>query len=155
MANSFYPYWPPSQINAEFTHKASEAADIGDLMWWDATNHCVRPASAHPVVDEATDQLAFAPLFAGVSNSRQQASDDTGRGARLLVDGIFEFPCASSTFAVGDYVTPDYSSGLVSQRLKKTTDSQKAIGRVIKEYTAATTKVKVRLSSRLLTGRLP
>jgi hypothetical protein len=147
-------YWPPAPLNGELSHKASEAAFIGDLMWWDESGGCVRPAAEFPNVSEDADQLAFAVLFCGVSNSAQLASDAVGRRARLLIDGIWEFPCAAATYAVGDYVTPDYSGGLLSQRLKKTDDNLKAIGRVVAEYGDETTKIKVRLHSRLLTGNL-
>src|ERR1051326_4354140 len=152
--NLSFPNWPPSQINAEFNHKASEAAYIGDLSWYDSTNHCLRSASQFTDAGNAVaTQAAFALLFAGVFMSKQLSTDSTARGARALIDFIWEYPCASSTFAVGDYVAPTYTAGVLSdQQVSKVTDPSLAIGRVVKEYTSATTGVKVRLTSSVFMG---
>lgn len=156
MANSSYPQWAPGLLNAEFTHKASEETDIMDLLWYDVANHCVRSAGQFADAGTAAPtQENFAALFAGVSNSFQRSTDATARNARIVIDEIFEFPCASSTFSVGDYVTPTYTTGVLSnQQLTRTTDKTLAIGRVVKEYQSATTVVKVRLTSSLLAGKL-
>jgi hypothetical protein len=148
------PNWAPSQENAEFTHKASEACYVGDLLWYDATNHVLRSAAVFTDQGSAgPTQQGFAAVFAGVSSSKQLSTDSTARNCRTVIDQIWEFPCTSSTFAVGDYVAPSYSSGLNSQNLVKVTDPSLAIGRVVKEYTSATTKVKVRLTSPIFLGK--
>lgn len=149
-----FPNWQPSQINAEFTHQASVLAEIGDLLYWDPATTTFKPASS--LADQgsaAVQQRLFASLFAGVSNSKQLASDATARGARPIIDGIYEFPCASATFAMGDYVAPTYDTNVLKdQELTKVTDRSLAIGKVVKRYASATTKVKVRLTSPLLNG---
>lgn len=153
MSDNFYPNWPPSQINAELNHKASEAASVGDLGWYDSTNHCAR--SAGQFADQgnaAATQTAFALVFAGVFNSKQLGTDATARNARLLIDAVFDYPCASDTYAIGDYVGVGYSSGPVAQKVQKVNDASLAIGRVVKEYTSATTNVKCRLTSQILAG---
>lgn len=154
-ANLFPPNWAISDVNAEFTHKASEATSIGDLLWYDASNHCLRSAANYTDAGAAAPtQAGFAAVFAGVSNSAQLSTDATAENCRCVIDRAFEYPCVSNTFAVGDYVTVAYSSGLVSQQLDKTTDPALAIGRVVKEYQSATTAVKVRLTSTVLVGKL-
>jgi hypothetical protein len=156
-SNLALPSWPVSwaaNLNAEFSHKASEAAFEGDLAWYDAANHCLRSANTFTDAGVAAGtQQAFAAVFAGVFASKQLSTDATGRNARVVTDYIWEYPCASSTFAVGDFVTPTYTGGVLSaQQLTKTTDPVLAIGRVVKEYQSATTKVKVRLTATQLVG---
>ena len=148
--------WAPGLINAEFTHQASVEAEVGDLLWYDSSTHALKPASSFSDAGTAAaTQQAFVALFAGVSNSRQRSTDATARNARCIVDSIYSFPCASATFAVGDYVTPTYTGGVLSdQSLTKTTNPALAIGRVVHEYQSATTTVKVRITSKLLMGLL-
>lgn len=154
MSDTFPANWPPALINAEFTHKASVLAEIGDLLYFDFADPFIKPASSMADLGTAALQQAeFASTFAGVSLSKQLATDATARNARVQVDGVWEFPCASATFEVGDYVTPTYSTNiLLDQELTKTTDPTLAIGKVVKRYASATTKVKCRLTSALFMG---
>ncbi len=113
----------------------------------------MRSASQTTDAGSGTTEQNFASVFAGVFNSKQLSTDATARQARLVVDGIYQFPCASSTFAVGDYVMATYAANaLADQTVSKTTNSARAIGRVVKEYQSATTVVKCRLISKILTG---
>lgn len=156
IADTSHPYWIPSQINAEFSHEHTLLTEIGDLVWYDSSDSTIKPVSS--IADQGTavaTQKYLVDRFAGVSNSKQLVTDTTSRNARIIVDGIFDFPCASATFAVGDYVTPNYANNaLEDQKLVKTTNPQLAIGRVVKEYSSATTKVKVRITSRVFAGIL-
>src|SRR5262245_49965638 len=153
MASQQFPNWEPSQINAEFFHAPSILTEVGDLVYWDAAAGFVKPASSLPDGGTAAaTRASFAPLFMGISNSQQKADDATGRNARILIDRVVEFPCISGTFAVGDLVAPAYSAGLADQVLDKTATAGEAIGKVVKRYTTATTRVKVRLTARQLVG---
>ncbi|MEY2874366.1 MAG: hypothetical protein RLZZ373_1737, partial [Pseudomonadota bacterium] len=103
----------------------------------------------------ALTQQSFAACFAGLSASRQASTDATARPAKVTVDVVVEFPCASTTFEAGNYVTPTYTAGVLSsQEVTKTTDPASAIGKVVKRYASATTTVKVRLTSSVLMGRV-
>jgi hypothetical protein len=161
VSDSFYSNWPVIDINAEFTHKASEANAIGDLLWWDSANNCLRSASQFP--DKGSQQAtleAFAAVFAGVANSKQLVGDATAEPCRDLIDRLWEYPLVSSTPTLGSLLAPNYTStglGVVGclspQQLQIVTDPTQAIGASIKAYTAATTYVKCRLTSSLMMGR--
>lgn len=154
MANIQYSNWTPSQLNAEFTHAASVEAEIGDLLWWDSASAVLKPASQiSDMGTAALTQQLFASVFAGVSASRQLSTDSTARRAKSVIDVIVEFPCESSTYEVGDYVAPTYTAGVLSdQQVSKVTDPTRAIGKVVKRYSSATTTVKVHLTSPLFSG---
>src|SRR5262245_12583849 len=155
MPNTFYPQWRPGDINAEFTPKASLAVNIGDLLYWDAANNVPVPFSGLADQGSAAKQQArLASLFVGVGNSARLSSDfTTSTPLRVLVDGIWEFACDSATFAIGDYVGASYNVNVArDQQVAKVSFRHLAIGRVVKRYTSATTKVKVRLMGRYLNG---
>ncbi len=154
MSDITYPSWSPSTVNAEYNHKASEANAIGDLAWYDSTVPAVRKASTFADSGTAAaTQAAFAALFAGRFLSKQLSTDATAHRATVEIDQVVEFPCASTTFVAGDFVTPTYTAGVLSdQQVTKTSNPTLAIGRVVKDYASATTKVKVRLTSRLFNG---
>lgn len=154
MANLPYTNSAPSTLHSEMTHDASLEASVGDLMYYDAAEDNMKPAGQFTDYGTAADtQRAFAALFAGLSLSPQSATDSTGRLYRGLIDTIVDYPCVSSTFAVGDYVAPTYTAGLLSdQQVTKVTDVTRAIGKVIKSYTSATTSVRVRMTSPVFSG---
>jgi hypothetical protein len=155
MPDNQYVYWAPAQINAEFTHPASTPNSIGDLLYWDAVALVVKPANLLADLGSLVlMQSAFARLFMGVANSKQLATDATPRNARILIDGVWEFPCvAGSTFVVGDHVGINYlAPALTPQQVVKVNVGNLAIGRVIKAYPTATAKVKIRIMSRYLLG---
>ena len=158
MSNTNIPNLPPALINRDATHKASEVTNIGDLLWYDSTNHCFRSAANVTDAGSTTTPENFCTNFVGVSQSQQLSTDATARNCDCIIDSIWYFPCVSNAFQVGDYVKIAYDSVnnvLFNQKLDKTTDALAAIGRVVKEYTSATTTVKVRLTSRLLAGIKP
>jgi hypothetical protein len=155
MSNTYFPGWRVSDINAELFPVASLAVNIGDLLYWDAANHVPRPFSAlADQLSAAAQQAALAPLFLGVANSARLASDAlVATALRILTDGIWEFACDSATFEPGDYVGASYNTNIArDQQVAKVGTASLAIGRAVKRYSAATTKVKVRLMSRLLLG---
>ncbi len=146
--------WPISQVNAEFLNKGSEAVAVGDLLYWDSVNNCARSFGTRADGGTAAKQQAdLARIFMCVSAVQCLSTDATQRAMRVLVDGIFEFPCDSATFAVGDFVGASYNVNVArNQQVAKVSFQHLAIGRVVKRYASVTTKVKVRLMSRYLLG---
>lgn len=156
MANVQYANWAPSQLNDEFTWKASTLTEVGDACYLDEADNTMKPASSFTDQGSAAaTRRAFAALYAGIALNRQLSTDSTGRPAKLLIDTLIEFPCASATFEAGDYVGPTYTAGVLSdQEFTKVTDPREAIGKVVKRYASATTTVKVRVTSKVLMGLL-
>ncbi len=147
-------HWPVTNESQDTPPSASLAMAPGDLMYYDAATDTVKPFSAKTTLaSEVLDQAAIAQLFVGVSNT-QRRSDDTGvaTAPRIISDEIWEFPCVSGTFEAGDLVGPSWNGGaaLADQVVAKVSLPFLAIGVVQKPYTAATTKVKVRLTSRFV-----
>lgn len=148
------PYPNSVQINAELTHAPAIACSLGDLLYWDATNHVLKPLSQfHDTGAIATTLSGVAAVFCGISNSQQLATDANAEMCRVITDCIVDFPCVSGTFNPGDYVTPVYTTSgagnpgcLGDQVVVGTgTTSTSAIGRVVRYYPTATTIVKVRI----------
>lgn len=103
----------------------------------------------------AAAQAAFRDVFLGVSRQASRSSDDE---TVIVVDGygIFEFDCASASFAVGDLVGPTGNTtptpdALSDQSVVAVSDPALAIGRVFKA-TSSETKVRVKIFSTLLEG---
>lgn len=137
---------------ANFAFDGSIAVSVGDLMFHDTND--VKPASSMTdQLTEAANQLYFAARFAGVANKGRLASDTAAdTDFPVLTDIVAEFDCSSDTFEVGDKVTIDEASNgtqLENQKLTKTGDEAKAIGYAVKRYGSATTRVLVRLLSRI------
>lgn len=123
--------------------------EIGDLVYLDGDD--VKPASSQTdQLSEEANQALLASRFAGVA---MQASDaGQTEPVRVATDGIFEFPCPSSTWEVGDLVGGSENSGgnaLEDQQVEAVVRPELAIGYVAKRETAAVTAVKVRLMSRV------
>lgn len=154
MANTYHPFWAPGQINAEFNGPASLAISIGDLLYWDSANNVVKPFSQLADLGaEALQQADAARKFVGVANTARLSTDTAAGNVRVMIDGIYEFNCESNTFTVGDYVGPSYNVNVLrDQTVDKVAAAHLAIGRVVKRYASATTKVKCRLMSRYLLG---
>src|SRR5581483_5945182 len=109
--------------------------DIGDLLYWDSGTNTVKPAGQLSDQGSAAKQQAnFSRLFVGVSNTKRQSTDaGTTVAVRVLIDGVWEFPCDSSTFAIGDFVGPSYNTNVLrNQQVAKVAGPHMAIGRVVK-----------------------
>jgi hypothetical protein len=122
--------------------------EIGDLVYLDTDD--VKPASSQAdQLTEEANQALFATKFAGVA---MQASDGgDAQPIRVATDGIFEFPCPSSTWEVGDLVGASENAGgtaLEDQQVEAVVRPELAIGYVAQREPAAVTSVKVRLLSR-------
>jgi hypothetical protein len=101
----------------------------------------------------AATQEAAHDIFVGVAAQRSRSGDDDD--IRVVYDGIVEFDCASATFEIGDRVGVDDNGGgtaLMDQQVIAVAagSPQLAIGRVVKTYASATTKVLVKIQSVLL-----
>ena len=123
------------------------------LMFHDTDD--VKPAASQSDAgSEAANQAAFAPKFAGVAlDSRTVLETNAETNFPVATDIFLTMDCASATFEVGDLVTVDEQSGgtaLENQKLVKTTDRLLAIGYATKRHASATTRIEVRLTSRVL-----
>lgn len=141
---------PDIPTRVGFAFDGSIAVEVGDLMFHDSND--AKPASSLAWdTDEATTQGNFAPKFAGVAMDTRTANEtDAVEEFPVATDVVVEMDCASSTFEIGDKVTPDANSGgdgLENQKLVKTTAQAAAIGYAVKRYGSATTRVMVRLIS--------
>lgn len=102
---------------------------------------------------EATQYVA-ASAFAGVSGQRKDAAvarcygNSTDNLIRVDGSGVWEFDCASATFAVGDFVGPAKDSGnaLLSNKVVAVGGEALAVGRVVEAGTSLT-RVKVDILS--------
>jgi hypothetical protein len=129
--------------------------EVGDIVGL-ASDTLIRAEDQAWDTNLATTQTAFALLFLGVAAQRKV--DDVARVPgngedniiRVDSDGIFEFDCASASFAFGDYVGPAKQSGdlLESQKVVEVASEALAIGRVVESATSVT-RVKVKLLSKL------
>jgi hypothetical protein len=150
--------------HVNYAFNGSIAVNVGDLVYMEGDD--VRPASS--MADQGTEQTnqrRFARFFAGVAQERRLAAqDNAGPLATLAVSPFYfgDIPCASSTFEVGDLlaaVEQGNGTQLENLKVKKTTDPDLAIGRVIRRAGTAVTSVRAMLVSRLsnfgLPGNLP
>lgn len=126
--------------------------EIGDLLFQDAgDSNNPKPASDAGAIpgDLATlaaAQEAFHDEFLGVaiSNSPSGNTDPV----TVATGGVFEFDCASATYALGALVgVNDNGDGdaLVDQELIAVATANLAVGRVVRDYTSATTKILVEI----------
>lgn len=138
---------------AYFDFDGSIEVNVGDLMYHDSDD--VKPASSQADQGSAgANQDLFAPLFAGVAGDSRKSGDTQALTDFLVwTDVIATYDCVSDTYEVGDYVTvTEVTAGtsLEDQKLEKTTDETRAIGRCVKRVGTAATRVKVRLISSVL-----
>lgn len=136
----------------------AQAVAVGDLVGLSAGN-VVRAEDQTWNTDLATTQSDFAATFLGVSGQKKVAATARVYGnsednkIRIDAEGIYEFDCASATFAVGDLVGPAKQTGnaLESQKVVAVATEARAIGRVAEAGTSVTT-VKVQILSTKLPG---
>jgi hypothetical protein len=170
MANTFrYLYGETAPVAAPIDTAGTAAVaniEIGDLVFVaDATTDVdgdagvvgkVYPASSRKWnTSEAQTRQDFATEFLGVAMQAWDKNNPNAYGTRdnlirIATDGVFEFDCASASFAVGDLVGPakDTGNDLMDQKVVSvTTNENQAIGRVV-AATSSSTKVKVRITSR-------
>ncbi len=133
-----------------FPVAASTAHARGDLAFWDGT----QAKSAGEQTDQLSEQAnqrTFAALFAGVFQDTRLATQTAVGEAVLVADGIYDCPCDSATFAIGDLIAAQETgagTALENSKVKATTDPLSAIGYVVKNAASAVTTVRCRLVSK-------
>lgn len=131
----------------------AQAVAVGDLVGLSSGN-TVRAEDETWDTSLAQTQSSFAQKFLGVAGQKKVADtakvygNSTANVMRVDAGGVYEFSCASASFAVGDLVGPAKQSGnaLESQKVVSVGNEGLAIGRVV-EATSSETTVKVELLS--------
>jgi hypothetical protein len=120
------------------------------ITGYGAAGGAAAPASSTLGVT-AVNQATFAANFAGVASQCYDGSNANAYGIRdgklrHDVGGVFEFDCASATFALNALVGPAKASGdaLEPQKVVAVSHRMLAIGRVVEAGTSVT-KVKVEI----------
>lgn len=133
--------------------ETAQAVAVGDLVGLSSGN-VVRAEDESWDTSLLVTQRNFVRKFLGVSAQKKVSGTAKPYGnsldnrMRVDSDGVFEFDCASASFAVGDLVGPAKQSGnaLESQKVVAVTYEDASIGRVV-EATSSQTRVKVKLHS--------
>lgn len=134
----------------------AQAVAIGDIVGLD-TGSVIRAEDEAWDTDLATTQGNFILKYLGVSGQLKDSGkarvfgNSTDNIIRIDTSAVFEFPCDSASYLVGDYVGPAKATGnaLLSQQVAKVADATLAIGQVT-EAAASASSVKVRLLSTVL-----
>jgi hypothetical protein len=142
-------------------YPASQAVNVGDLMYWDNSAKFGKPAELRADTGSAAgNQADFTPIFLGVSADMRLATETSvtvvatapsGPSDRVVVpEGIFDCTCASATFEFGDLVgiaRDSVNSVNLPQQVVGVSESSLAIGFVLKREPSAVTKVRCYLSA--------
>jgi hypothetical protein len=136
-----------------FAVDAATTVAIGDLMWHDVDD--AKPASHTGLWTgtEAGSAGKLAERFLGVAQAAHNSSSANLYVAnRTTIEvqtlGVYEYPCTSATFEIGDRVRGKKDTGgnfFLAQEVEKTTNDSLAIGKVTKRYATATTKVEFQI----------
>jgi len=142
-----------------FPFPTSLAVAVGDLLFWDPAL-VAKPANARADKgSKALNQADFRTIFLGVSAEQRLSTEtSTGNDSRrlVIVDGVFDCDCASSTFEVGDLIGIDRDGTPLNmnQQVIKVAIPALAIGKVTKREPVAVTKVRCRLTSSVMFSHL-
>jgi hypothetical protein len=151
MAVSQYLYGTINPVVAPVL--TAQAVAVGDIVGLSSGN-VVRASDETWDTNLATTQTAFVTRFLGVSGQQKDATvarvfgNSSDNLIRIDCSGIFEFDCASATFAIGDLVGCAKQTGnlLEAQKVVAVASEALAIGRVV-EAGASITRVKIQLLS--------
>ena len=144
-----FRYADPERIESHPVDSA-QTIDMGELCYL-ATNDA-RPADQHTYgATLAITQANFAKNFIGVAMDTSEAGQ--ARKIAIATEGIFELVCAAAQFEIGDLVAVDDNTGgtaLLPAQVIATSENGAAgaIGRVVRRYSANTTRVLVELLPR-------
>jgi hypothetical protein len=136
--------------------KASTAISVGDLVCWNAALGELVPIDTS-VADVTDSTFAIANTFAGVASQTHLAVDASGGypvfpppyvGIAVQTDCIYDANIGSGTYDAGTPVKAVVGS-TGSFTVAATTVGADVIGYVMAEYNVATTRVRVRLISKL------
>jgi hypothetical protein len=132
-----------------FPVESATVIEIGDLCAVSG-GYLVPLSSLADQLTESANQIVAAAIFAGVARQRSRAGDTEPVGVN--VEGEFEYPCPSTTWAIGELVGPSENGdgdGLLAQQVEKVTLAPNAIGTCVKAGTTVTS-VFVRLQSSIV-----
>lgn len=136
----------------KFAVDSATTVAIGDLMWHDVDD--AKPASHSGLWTgtEAGSAGKLAERFLGVARQAHDSSSanlDVKNRTTVEVEtmGVYEYPCTSATFEIGDLVRGKKDTGntFLAQEVEKTTNESLAIGKVVKRYASATTRVEFQI----------
>lgn len=136
------------QVRGQAPFDGSILCPLYSLMYYDGND--IKPAAS--LADQGTSDLNlsyFARNFAGIALDSRLATDtDAETKFPFSPHQIAVFDCASTTFEFGDLISAVENSGgdgLENLTVAKTQNPAMAIGRVMKRYATATTRVEVEL----------
>jgi len=146
--NNFFRYLENLKIQA--TCALAQTVSIGDLVGL-VSNTIEKASDITWNATTAGTQEDFHDAFLGVSEQASAATDSDA--IRVASGGVYEFPCASASFEVGELVGPAKASGnaLEDQKVVKVAEEKLAIGRVVLQTSSETT-VLVKIFSTIIDG---
>jgi Uncharacterized conserved protein (DUF2190) len=126
--------------------------EIGDLVY--QVSGMAQPGTVlADLGTKAANQEAFHDAFLGVA--MQASPDGSTAPIRVATTGVFEFTTTSATFELGDLVGIEENAAgdeLLSQTVVKVATANLAVGRCVKRFSSASTKVLVDVESTLVHG---
>ena len=141
--------------------QATEAVEIGDLIYMEYADGLARPAST--IADRASlgaNQHYFAYRFLGVAMQRHRASHDPADLPliRVATQGVFRYPVAALAAALTlgiPFGVDENAAGtaLLDQQVEQVplTSMERAIGLLNKPARAGDTEIELRLCTRIMT----
>jgi hypothetical protein len=134
----------------------AQAVNIGDIVGLD-TGVIIRAEDEAWDTNLATTQTNWAVKYLGASGQFKEAGsvrifgNSTDNIVRVDTSAVFEYPCDSASYVIGDLVGPAKAAGnaLLSQQVAKVASLALAIGVVTQDAPSAS-KVLVRLLSTIL-----
>lgn len=149
------PLWRSGDTNPVFPIPLSDTViAVGDLIFQDPSDYKPKPAA--DMTDQGSAALnadAFQQFFLGVALQASRAGDTDA--IAVATSGVFEFDCVSDTPKLGElFGATEASSGTALENKKVTAaaSASLAIGKCPKEYTAATTKILLKIKSTIMDG---
>jgi len=131
---------------------AATVIQVGDILWFDASNNCVKPASDYTWdTDLATTQGTFKDVFVGVAQSAHLANGPETT-VRFSTRGSNRFDCASAAFDMGVFLGCAKQSGnlLENQKVVAVANATLGFAKPSKQYSSAVTEVFVDIESTIV-----
>ena len=130
---------------------ADEVIAKGDMVWWDAANTTLKPASDFTFdTDGPTTRKKFKVVFAGVAMEDRRAGDAKGT-IRVAVIALLDSTIISRALVPGELLGPDDASSLlVNQVLERQQDPSECIAEAARDHTTAVTVTKVLIRGNLM-----
>lgn len=130
---------------------SAQTIDLGEMCWLNTND--ARPADQASYGSLAVAQANFAKNFIGIAMDTSEVGQT--RDIAIATEGVFEMVCAAAQFEIGDLVAVDDNTGttaLLPAQVIATSENGAAgaIGRVVRRYSANTTRVMVEILPRKL-----